>query len=83
MKDHELDSGFDTRISQEVLAGISDAFLDLRNSICENRIRHSGQIGEAGKSLTKRKADRLKALLDNFIDLQCEIYCVLYDELAK
>lgn len=81
-KIENLDFKFNEDVLQGVLCDISNAYLDLYNSIVEKRLKYSETLYEIAKDITKEKTDQLKSVVNTFIDLQCKMYCDLCEKLS-
>lgn len=82
-KIENLDFKFNEDVLQGVLCDISNAYLDLYNSIVEKRLKYSETLYEIAKDITKEKTDQLKSVVNTFIDLQCKMYCDLCEKLSE
>lgn len=82
-KIENLDFKFNEDVLQGVLCDISNAYLDLYNSIVEKRLKYSEMRYGVAKDITKEKTDQLKSVVNTFIDLQCKMYCDLCEKLSE
>ena len=82
-KIENLDFKFNEDVLQGVLCDISNAYLDLYNSIVENQLESSEMRYGVAKDITKEKTDQLKSVVNTFIDLQCKMYCDLCEKLSE
>ena len=82
-KIENLDFKFNEDVLQGVLCDISNAYLDLYNSIVEKRLKYSETLYEIAKDITKEKTDQLNSVVNTFIDLQCKMYCDLCEKLSE
>lgn len=82
-KSEGLDFQFNENILRGALRNISNAYLDLYNSIVENQLESSEMRYGVAKDITKEKTDQLKSVVNTFIDLQCKMYCDLCEKLSE
>lgn len=82
-KSEGLDFQFNENILRGALRNISNAYLDLYNSIVENQLESSEMRYGVAKDITKEKTDQLKSVVNAFIDLQCKMYCDLCEKLSE
>ena len=78
-KSEGLDFQFNENILRGALRNISNAYLDLYNSIVENQLESSEMRYGVAKDIT----NQLKSVVNTFIDLQCKMYCDLCEKLSE